>query len=431
MIKTKVLNSGTRLAVCNMPSFEGVSFKMFVFCGSGNESDPKDYGISHLIEHMFFKGTKKRNAYQIVQEFDKLGIQSNAYTSNNTTCYYTYGTGETLEKSVEIMSDMLFNSLFDEEELAREKLVVCEEIDMYQDRPDAVCEMALLNNFFKGTNFAHDIAGSKESVLNISREQILKYFKKHYSPKNIILSFAGNVTFEKAEELVNKYFEPYFKKQEKFEFKPIKYNFNIEEKQVTTKKAIKQAQLMIAYKAENRFEEKETLINGLISNMLGGGMSSRLFQEVREKLGLVYSISSYNDVGDLASVFSISLGTSPKKVPLALKTINCVIQDVIKNGFTKEELIQAKNMTISAIKLQSDSPSNMASRIASSLQYKNKIVTKEESIEKCKKITLEEVNQQAKKLFNNQNCIISMVGKNTEIDLFKYYSNKKNKDCEK
>ena len=150
MIKTKVLNSGTRLAVCNMNGFEGVSFKMFVFCGSSNEKDEKDYGISHLIEHMFFKGTKKRSAYEIVREFDKLGIQTNAYTSIDTTCYYTYGTGETLEKSVEIMSDMLFNSTFDAQELEREKLVVCEEINMYQDRPDAVCEMALMNEFYKG-----------------------------------------------------------------------------------------------------------------------------------------------------------------------------------------------------------------------------------------------------------------------------------------
>jgi len=158
-------------------------------------------------------------------------------------------------------------------------------------------------------------------------------------------------------------------------------------------------------------------------------MSSRLFQEVREKLGLVYSISSFNDVGDIASVFSISLGTSPKKVPLALKTINCVIKEVVKNGFTEEELMQAKNMTISALKLQSDSPSGMATRIATSLQYKNKIVTKEETIEKINKVTLNEINKHVKKLFDDKNCILSMVAKNTDLNLFDYYKSSEN--CER
>ena len=415
------LESGARLAVCEMKGFEGVSFKMFVYRGSRNEKEEKNHGISHLIEHMFFKGTKKRSVYDIVKELDKLGIQTNAYTSKDTTCYYTYGTNDTLEKSVEIYSDMLFNSTFDSKELEREKQVVVEEIMMYDDKPDAVCEMALDKEFYKNTSYAHDIAGTKESVLNITREQILKYYKKHYLPKNIIFSFAGDVTLKQAKELVNKYFESNFKKNKQQEVSKKLSNFKVKQAQVKTKKDVEQAQILLAYKTGNNLTLKQKVLASFISTILGGGMSSRLFQEVREKLGLVYSIFSYHENYDLGSRMLISLGTTPKKVTTALKTIKRVINDVLENGFTEEELKQVKNMSISKIKLQSDSPSNMASLIANCLRKENEIYNKEDRIKLYKSITLEEVNQTAKEIFNHNNLVISLVSRNTNVDLIDEY----------
>lgn len=420
MITTKTLKSGLRIAVNEMKGFEGVSFKMFVFVGSSNENEEKNYGISHLIEHMFFKGTKTRTSLDIVNEFDKYGIQTNAYTSKDTTCYYTYGTNDTLDKSVEIMSDMFFNSTFDEEELKREKQVVIEEIHMYQDRPDSVCEMLMEDKFFAGTNFAHDIAGTDDIVENISREQILNYVHKNYTAKNVILSFAGNITMEEAEKLVNKYYEQNFKTSEQFMYAPQKTDFSIKTNQAKIIKDTNQAQVMIAYNTENRFESEKCRLNTVVSYILGAGMSSRLFQEVREKLGLVYSISASNDTNDLTGMFSISLGTNLKKVNLALKTIRRVIDEVVKDGFTEEELLQAKNMIISSIKLGSDVPSRQATLIASNLQYQNKIITKQEMIENYKKITLKELNEQVKSIFSH-NYVITMVSSKNDIDLLKAY----------
>ena len=421
MINTKVLKSGTRLAVSSMKGFEGVSFKLFVFCGSSNEIKEKEYGISHLIEHMFFKGTKTRDSYKIVQEFDEAGIQPNAYTSKDTTCYYTYGTNDSIEKSVELISDMFFNSVFDKVELEREKQVVLEEMLMYQDKPDVVCEISLEESFYKNTSFAHDIIGTKESVLNITREDILKYYKKHYSPKNIILSFAGNISLDEAEMLVNKYFEPYFKKTENFVYNPKKLNYNINKEQVKIVKSTKQAQVIIAYKTTNRYCEKETLIYSLISQILGGGMSSRLFQEVREKLGLVYTIQTYNEANNLAGLFSISFGTNLKNVPLALKTIKKVLLDVVNNGFTEEELNKNVKMAKTALKLKLDSPSFVATKIATCLQYKNEVYSKENTIKLIESITLNDINSFAKKLFSEENFVITMVSKSNKLDLFKYF----------
>lgn len=421
MVKTQTMPSGLRIAVSSMKGFEGVSFKMYVFTGSSNESETKDFGISHLIEHMFFKGTKTRSNVDIVKEFDKFGIQTNAYTSKTETCYFTYGTGDSLEKSVELISDMLFNSTFDENELKREKEVVVEEIKMYQDKPDAVCEMAMDANFYEGTNYAHDIGGTEQGVREISRKQILKYIQKRYTPENIILSFAGNVTFEKALWLVQKYFEPFFEKKGSFVFSPIKTNFKTEKKQQIVVKDTNQAQLMIAFQTENRYNRKALVVNNLISQMLGGSMGSRLFQEVREKLGLVYTINTFNDVNTLTGMFSISLGTSLSKVKLALKTIKKVLNEICDVGFNQDELNHAKNSIISALKLRSDSPSNEASNIASQLQYRNKIHSKQKQIKEYEKVTLEDANVGARQIFSKNFCI-TMVGKNNKFDLIKLFN---------
>ena len=431
MVKTKVLNSGTRLAVDEMKGFEGVAFKIFVFTGSANESEEKDYGISHLIEHRMFKGTDKRNALQIVQEFDKFGIQSNAYTSEEVTCYYTYGTKDSLEKSVEILSDMFFNSKFDNDELKREKQVVIEEIDMYQDRPDIVCETEINRTLYDGTNFSHDIAGTAETVAKITREQIFDYINKRYTPKNIILSVAGNVKMEEIEQLVEKYFEPNFKIKEKYVPNHKDELHIVTKTQSKVKKDTSQAQVCIAYKSNNKYKIKENTLNSIISYILGGGMSSRLFQEVREKLSLVYNISAYNDTNAYSGKILISLGTNPKKVPLALKTIKKVIDESVKNRFNEEELDQAKIMDISNIKLQSDSPNNQASINASQLQVYNKTISKEQRIARILDIKLDDVNAQLKNLFDNKNYCISMVADNTDLDLIGLYEGKalkKNKE---
>lgn len=420
MIKIKTLNSGVRLAVNEMKGFEGVSVKLFVFVGSSNEKNEKDYGISHLIEHMFFKGTKTRTSLDIVKEFDKYGIQTNAYTTKTNTCYFTYGTKDTVEKSVELLSDMFFNSTFDSEELIKEKQVVVEEINMYQDMPDSQCEILMDSIFYNGTTFAHDIAGTEESVSKISRKQILDYYNKNYTPKNIILSLAGNISFEEAEKLINKYFEKNFKQKESFVYSPIVSNFKIEKNQAVIYKDTNQAQVKIAYKTTNNFNENENRLNLVISYMLGGGMSSRLFQEVREKLGLVYTIYSSNDVNYLSGMFNIGFGTNLKNLPLALKTIRKVIEDVKQNGFSKEELMQAKNMLISSIKLRSDSPSDSASNMAFQLQNKNRIINKEEMIELYKQISLKEVNNQLKNIFTDNYCI-TMVSSKNDLDLLKSF----------
>ncbi len=421
-MQSKILNSGARLLVHEMKGFEGVSFKLFVQVGSGNEKLENEYGISHLIEHMFFKGTKTRTSLDIVKEFDKYGIQSNAYTTKNSTCYFVYGTKNALEKGVELISDMLFNSTFDEEELKKEKQVVIEEINMYQDMPDALCEILLDSVFFDKTNYAHDIAGTQQTVTNISREQILNYIHKNYTPKNIILSFAGNISFEEAENLANTYFENNFTIKEDFEYNLKPSNYEIQKSQKILVKDTNQAQVRIAYPTCNSFNQKEYLLNRFVASMLGNGMSSRLFQEVREKLGLVYTVYADNSSYDLTGVFTIAFGASLKNVDLALKTIKKVIDEVVTVGFNMQELEQTKTVLISNLKLNSDSPSNMTSRMINYLVLYNKLISKDDYIKMLEDVTLFDVNNQVKKIFSNNYCI-TMVSPNNEINLIESFEN--------
>lgn len=419
MIKTKVLESGIRLIVEDKKNLEGVSFKMFFNTGSVNET-PEIFGISHLIEHMLFKGTKKRNAYQIAYDLEKIGAQVNAYTSKDSTCYYTYSTIDALETCVEVLSDMFFNSTFDENELLREKKVVIEEMKMYRDQPSDVVDTLNYELFFKGTTLAHDVIGNEESVNSITKQQILDYINSFYTPNNLIISFVGHVDFEKALILTEKYIESNFKIRKLPEFKP-NNNFFVPMK-MQEKKCMKtnQSHVIISFPIQNYYSDNTYY--SLLNACLASGMSSRLFQIIREKLGLVYAIFCGVNKHKIGGMFYIQFATSTKNVPLALKTIRNELNKLCEEGFTKDELNSAKTAIISNIKLSCDSVQRCSSINISSLLYKNKILTKQERIKLIKSAKLSELNKVSKNLFESENYTISMVGENTKIDLLKNFN---------
>lgn len=418
MIKTKVLNSGIRLIVEDKKNLEGVSFRMFFNTGSVNET-PEIFGISHLIEHMLFKGTQKRNAYQIAYDLEKIGAQVNAYTSKDSTCYYTYSTIDALETCVEVLSDMFFNSTFDEKELSREKKVVIEEMKMYKDQPSDVVDTLNYELFFKDTTLAHDVIGNEKSVNSITREQILNYINSYYTPNNLIICFVGHVDFEKALYFTEKYIESNFKIKRLPEFKPNDKFFTPIKSQAKKSMKTNQSHVIISYPIQNFYSD--TPYYSLLNSCLASGMSSRLFQIIREKLGLVYAIFCGINRHEIGGMFYIQFATSTKNVPLALSTIREELNKLCREGFSKEEINSAKTAIISNIKLSCDNIQRCASVNISNLLYKNKILTKQERIKLIKKATLKELNNFSKNLFETENYTISMVGENTKIDLLKNF----------
>lgn len=426
----KKYKNGLTLAVTTMEGYESVAFNIFVNTGSVNETDGY-YGISHLIEHMLFKGTKKRNAYQIAKELDRLGANVNAFTDCEETTYFTKSTNENLEECVEILADMFFNATFDQKEMAREKKVVCEEIAMYNDDAYSKSELLVNSLAYNGTGYARDVAGSKQSVKATTQAKIHSYMQKHYTPQNTIVSFCGNIKLKQAEKLMEKYFLANYNLtlKDEVEIKPIK-----QPKQETPKiinqtikkfKDNEQANICITYPAISQYDGDKYALN-VLNSALGRGMSSKLFQLIREKLGLVYTIVSQASFTATCGDVTIHFATSTKNAPLALCAIRQEMANLVKNGLSENEFNDAKSNLLSSIKLSYENTSGVNVSVCKNIRSYGRAISKEEIIASYEKVTLEDVNRVAKRIFDTENYCISYVGKNTRIDLLKNYSLKVN-----
>lgn len=415
----KQFDNGLRLVVEPMKGFESVAFHVFVKTGSINEQEG-NYGISHFIEHMLFKGTTTRSAYEIVNSLESVGANVNAYTDKTETCYYTKSIAENLEQCVEVLSDMFFNSVFDKKEMAREKKVVCEEISMYND--DAFSQSELLSNkiFYNGTQFALDVAGTKRSVYSLNKQKILEYMKKYYIPQNVVISFAGDITENKAIKLVEKYFLNNFKtsgKQTVVQEKQPK----IVSHEIKAYKNNEQAQVCISFPAIKRNDERSYALK-VFNFAFGGGMSSRLFQKIREILGLVYSINISSYINEAGGDTSIHFATTTKNVPLALSAIREEIDKVVKEGLSEKEFLNSKNSFLSATKMSFENTSIVSLSNAKRVAFYGKPISKKDTIQKVQDVSLEDINNLIKEIFNYKKCCISYVGKNTKIDLLKHFN---------
>lgn len=416
----KQYDNGLRLIVDNMKNYESVAFHVLVKTGSVNE-DNTNYGISHFIEHMLFKGTKTRSAYEIVNSLESIGANVNAYTDKTETCYYTKSTSEAVEKCVEVIADMLFNSSFDEKEMSREKKVVCEELSMYND--DAYSKAMMLSNktFYHGTKFANDVGGTRKSVYGLNKKKILDYMKKYYVPNNIVISFAGNITEKKATKLVEKYFLNNFKNKGQQtvleQNKPV-----LTKKTATAFKDNEQAHVCITFPALSRYDNRKYALQ-IFNLAFGIGMSSRLFQRIREVLGLVYSINVGSYLNEAGGDTTIHFATSTDNVPLALSSIKDEIDKVLENGITEKEFESCKTCFIANTKMKFESTSNVSLLNAKRIAYFGKLFSKKEEIQQIENITLQDVNNLIKEIFNYNNCTISYVGQNTRINLFKHFNN--------
>lgn len=425
--ETKKYKNGITLVCTNMSGFESVAFNIFVKTGSVNETEGY-YGISHYIEHMLFKGTKTRSAYQIAKELDSLGANVNAFTDNEETTYFTKSTLDNLEPCVEILSDMFFNSTFDKVEMKREKKVVCEEIAMYNDDAYSKSELLVNSLIYNGTNYAKDVAGTKQSVNHLTQQKIKDYMSKFYVPENVIIAFCGNITMKTAEKLMAKYFLSQYGLTTKDEVEMPKQIENmpklktrIENTVVKKYKDNEQANICISYKGYSQYDNEKFALN-VLNNALGRGMSSKLFQRIREKLGLVYSISSECSLNIAGGDVTIHFATSTKNAPLALKATREEIEMLAEKGLTENEFLDAKNNLLSSLKLSYENTSSVNVSVCKNMANYNRVITKEELIEKTSKVELSDVNSLLKKLFKNKQFCISYVGKNTRIDLLKNYS---------
>lgn len=406
--------SGLRLAVQPMKSTRGVSIGVFVGVGSAYENRANN-GISHFIEHMLFKGTKNRSAYRISEESESIGAQLNAYTARDRTCFYSLGTSEHTEQCAELLSDLYFNSLFDDDGMNREKGVILEEINMCEDDPSDVCNDLALTAIFGKKGLGQTILGTAKNVKAFTRDDCLSYMDKFYSAKNTVIAIAGDVTKDEAIGIVDKYFECEFEKKANAKVQKLKRE---DFKTVSLKKAKKceQANVIFAFPSYNRGDER-TDIAALVSFALGGGMSSRLFQKLREELGVVYSVDTTVNSYVNNGVFEIYLATAPDTLDKAIKGVAEVIKKFTAEGMTDKEISTAKEQYKTSAVLVHERCASVVGIIGRKALLENKTVDVDETIERTNGYTKDQINAVLRDTLDVERVAASYAGKKYDCDV--------------
>ena len=415
MDKIVKLNSGLTLAVTSMKKTRALAVGIFVGAGSINE-DAENNGISHFIEHMLFKGTKTRNAYQIADEMESIGANINAFTSKMLTAYYTVSTDEYAEECIDILSDIYLNATFTGENLEREKTVVYEEINMTEDDGEDLAFELLNKAHFKDTPLAKPILGTVETVKKMDKAMILDYMGKYYTANNTVVVIVGNIEEDKAKALVEKYLDKYIKKGgiERIEVPPAELLSQYIEKN----KPIEQSNIGLSFPCVKKNDPREKALL-LLTNIVGGSMSSRLFQEVREKLGLVYSIYSSPLLYENDGYFVIFLATNPSYVEKAIKAIKKVIIELKKNGITEKEFKKGKAQLLSKLVLASESSAAIMRANGKSMIMTEEVFDLDKEIERIEQTTLKDVEEMIDIIFKIDKASASYVGKEVYVDILK------------
>ena len=400
MIKKIKTDTGIEVIFDKLESISTCSVGVFVKTGSRDESDTEE-GISHVLEHMIFKGTPTRNYFEISEEIDYLGANVNAHTTKEETVFYINALTQFLGKSVDILFDIVTNSTIDEKELEKEKDVIVEEIKMYKDSPD---DMVFELNYADSINgqYGKPIIGTEKSVKGFSAEEIRKYYKERYTKDNILIVVSGNFDENEIVQKINEYFgklkDTKIDRREKIDF-----SFNSGKK--TVSKDINQVNICISHQSEN-YNSKNKIYIDVLANIIGGSMSSRLFQEIREKNGLAYSVYTYNQYYLSGGLTSTYIGTNLENYEKAIEITLSEFKKLRENGVTEDELQKAKNKYMSRISFAMENPRSRMGILGNYYIRKNEILNAEKLKNQVNAVKLEDVNNFANTRYLEENITI-------------------------
>lgn len=355
MVTTQTCKNGLRIVSEHIPHFHSVAVGVFVNNGSRDEL-PEENGITHFIEHMLFKGTDSRTAKEIAREFDRIGGDINAYTSKEYTCYYAKILDHHAEHAVTVLADMLFNSQMDPVEFDKERQVILEEISMTEDMPDDDVHEQLWRVMYPQNSIGAPILGTAETLASFTPEKIRDYMDRHYTPANTVVSVAGNIT----DALLQK-IEALFGSFEKTE-SPKKYKLPVFTPGYSLKnKETEQGHLCLGFPGLS-LNDPDIYSFTVLNNIIGGSMSSRLFQEIREQRGLAYSIFSYHSAYSDHGTLAIYGGTSDEQMAEMQQVIMSLLKELKNGGITEEEVTDSKEQLKGSLMLGLESTSARMSR---------------------------------------------------------------------
>ena len=401
MIRTTTLPNGARLITEVVNEVYSASIGVWIDVGSEDE-DPKTNGVSHYLEHMLFKGTEKRSAHEIAQEIEDVGGSLGAATGKENTCFYGRVIGDQLPVAIDLLFDMILHATLNDDDIELERQVILEEIKMYEDDPEDYAHETLVLNIWPEHPLARPITGTNESVEGITRKMLADHIKEFYRPEKMVVSIAGKFDEDAAIGQLTDLIAPLKAgKPKKSVPKPKMKGISL-----VKHKDIEQVHISIATEGMKATDDRRYEL-AVLDLCLGGNMSSRLFQEVREKRGLVYSINTFRESHKETGLFGVYAGCSPKHVTEVLKLISKEFARVKKDGFTKSEIERGKTQLKSELLLGLESMRNRTTRNAYGELFYNRQLSVEEIVEDIEKVEGNAVRDLSKELLDPK--LLSMV----------------------
>lgn len=404
-IEKTILPNKIKIITHEIPYIRSVTMGIWINVGSRDENE-HEHGLAHFIEHMLFKGTKRRSAFELAKAFDAIGGNSNAFTSVESTCYYAQVIDEHVEEMIDILSDIFIHSEFDPVEIEHERPVIIQEIDMLEDTPEDYVMSMLDKKRWDGHTLGKSILGTPETIMGFDTNKVKKFFRKHYSPENTIIALAGNIDHQRAVDLISKHFESLENKdyQKCKRNKPKAFpGLDFEKKQ------LEQYHICLgsdgfSKKDKNRFKAS------LLTTLFGGNMSSRLFQEIREKRGLAYTLYSFFNQFSDTGMLGIYAAVSKKNL---LPVVDLILKEVekIKNtASSDDELEGAKAFTKGNLLLSMESTENLMVKLAQNEILYNRYIPFEETISEIEKIKWNDIREIAEQTYTKGSITASILG---------------------
>ena len=404
MFRKTELENGLRIVTEEVPSFHSVSLGINVAIGSRFESE-QEAGYSHFLEHMLFKGTPRRTAPQIAREIEAVGGILNAFTAREYTSYYCKVLYENFDGAIDLLTDIFLNSTFDPGELEREREVIKEEVRMVDDNPDDLVVDLFYRSLFPGHPLGKPILGTFASLDSLTRESLMAYQAKYYKPRNVVIAAAGRVDHDRLVEFVKKAFKNVdgYGNREYEKPSPLSRNSAFHHK-LTEQVHICLGTTCFAYNDPRRIP----LL--VLNTELGGGMGSRLFQEVREKRGLAYAVGSHSSAFLDTGVMEVFLGTAKKNVGEAVNVCCDIFEDLGKRAFSDQELKDAKSQLKGGLLMSLESSDSRMGRMARNELYLGEFVSIVDLIEHIDQVSAADIQAVAKEVLNPDRLILTLLG---------------------
>ena len=411
MYAKSALPNGVRIVTERIPTVRSASIGIWADVGSACEP-ANQRGISHLIEHMLFKGTRRRTARQIAETMDRVGGNLNAFTDKESTCYYARVIDKHVPLAIDVLTDMFLGSLFDPEDLRREQSVVLEEIKMYDDTPDEVINDEFMRLMWASSSLGDPVIGFPHTIASVTADDLRRHMRERYAPETVVVTVAGGIEHDAIVESFSHAFDQFEGSATPLPEERVRLSPG----RLVRSRDVEQVYIIVGTRGLSAADEDRYALS-IIDTALGGGMSSRLFQEIREERGLAYSVSSFQVSYRDAGLFAVSAGTSAEHAQETIDLTRSAFEEMYEHGLREAEIDLAKEHLKGSLTLALESVSGRMMRLGRNELTFGRQISEEELERKIDAVTIEDVRRIAKTIFAPEGWGLCVLGPVDDDDI--------------